>query len=294
MMTIGDYIYIPTILIGMISIGVNVTVFLIYKKPLHKYLSLILSCMELIVVSVFIVVYHSSFHSTAVFLLCRGIMQIGLFCLFAVMPLFYGYILNIELRKYRMPLTALYVVYFILGVLIVLLYMIDIKNPALMTDLETANLTILNLMSFGCALAVLLGLQRIRNKFLRYNLLVINLFAVICAPVNMLEFTLNQTNYSVAVFIFLFNVFFILPTLFNLGKTGTDQQNALPTGFASRYGITVREREIIVLLRNGLSYRSIGEKLFISAKTVETHVYSIYRKTGVKNRLQLFQLTGGV
>jgi DNA-binding NarL/FixJ family response regulator len=44
------------------------------------------------------------------------------------------------------------------------------------------------------------------------------------------------------------------------------------------------------LLLAGFGGRDIGKRLFISPKTVENHVYNIYQKLGVKNRVQLFRL----
>lgn len=57
--------------------------------------------------------------------------------------------------------------------------------------------------------------------------------------------------------------------------------------FATRYTITKREQEIITLLVRGTDYRTIADTLFISLKTVKAHVYNIYQKAGVKNRLEL-------
>jgi DNA-binding CsgD family transcriptional regulator len=53
------------------------------------------------------------------------------------------------------------------------------------------------------------------------------------------------------------------------------------------YHFTNREIQIIVLLRQGLTYYKIGEKLFISRKTVSNHVQHIYEKTGVNNKIAL-------
>lgn len=55
-------------------------------------------------------------------------------------------------------------------------------------------------------------------------------------------------------------------------------------------GVSAREKEIILLVAQGLSNKDIADKLFISRKTVDTHVYNIYQKTGVKNRIELFNL----
>lgn len=53
------------------------------------------------------------------------------------------------------------------------------------------------------------------------------------------------------------------------------------------YGITPREREVISLVITGQSNREITEDLFISPETVKKHIYSAYRKIGVRNRVQL-------
>jgi DNA-binding NarL/FixJ family response regulator len=51
--------------------------------------------------------------------------------------------------------------------------------------------------------------------------------------------------------------------------------------------LTEREREVLRLIARGYTYREIGEKLFISVKTVETHVSNVLRKLHLVNRHQL-------
>ncbi len=58
----------------------------------------------------------------------------------------------------------------------------------------------------------------------------------------------------------------------------------------ARYRISEREAEIVRLLAQGKSYRDIEEELFISLKTVKTHVYNVYKKMGIKSRSQLLNL----
>ena len=60
--------------------------------------------------------------------------------------------------------------------------------------------------------------------------------------------------------------------------------------FAAHHGISPREVEIIRLLIAGKSNRDIEEELFISIKTVKNHIFNIYRKTKIKNRIQLINL----
>lgn len=52
-------------------------------------------------------------------------------------------------------------------------------------------------------------------------------------------------------------------------------------------GLSPREEEITGLILRGLSNKEIGQKLFISEKTVKTHINSILQKTGARNRVAL-------
>ena len=51
--------------------------------------------------------------------------------------------------------------------------------------------------------------------------------------------------------------------------------------------LSEREKEIALLVSEGLSNNSIAEKLYISERTVKSHLSTIYNKTGVRSRLQL-------
>lgn len=51
--------------------------------------------------------------------------------------------------------------------------------------------------------------------------------------------------------------------------------------------LTAREREVMRLIARGYSYREVGTELFISVKTVETHVSSVLRKLQLSSRHEL-------
>ena len=51
--------------------------------------------------------------------------------------------------------------------------------------------------------------------------------------------------------------------------------------------LSQREREVLKLIARGYSYKEIARELFISIKTVETHVSNVLRKLQLSNRYQL-------
>ena len=54
-----------------------------------------------------------------------------------------------------------------------------------------------------------------------------------------------------------------------------------------RFSLSAREREVAALLTEGLRYEEIAARLYISAKTVKTHVHRLYEKTDSRNRMEL-------
>jgi DNA-binding CsgD family transcriptional regulator/tetratricopeptide (TPR) repeat protein len=51
--------------------------------------------------------------------------------------------------------------------------------------------------------------------------------------------------------------------------------------------LTAREREVAALVADGLSNREISDRLFVTEKTVETHLASIFAKLGVRSRTEV-------
>jgi DNA-binding NarL/FixJ family response regulator len=51
--------------------------------------------------------------------------------------------------------------------------------------------------------------------------------------------------------------------------------------------LTPREGDVLLLIARGYTYKEVGAKLFISAKTVETHVSNVLRKLQLSSRHEL-------
>ena len=51
--------------------------------------------------------------------------------------------------------------------------------------------------------------------------------------------------------------------------------------------LTMREREVLRLIARGYAYKEVAKELFISVKTVETHVSAVLRKLQLSNRHEL-------
>jgi DNA-binding CsgD family transcriptional regulator len=79
------------------------------------------------------------------------------------------------------------------------------------------------------------------------------------------------------------NRFYVAPALQRAGPEVMGR-------FIADYKISKREEEVIRHLCEGKTNKEIGQALFISLQTVKDHIYRIYQKTDVKNRVQLINL----
>jgi len=70
-----------------------------------------------------------------------------------------------------------------------------------------------------------------------------------------------------------------------LGRSGLAKSNGSAQGPVSQQ-LTGAEEEVLRLLAQGLLYREIAERRFVSVETVKTHLKHVYRKLNVGNRRQ--------
>lgn len=69
-------------------------------------------------------------------------------------------------------------------------------------------------------------------------------------------------------------------------RRGRGERKRPPTGWDS---LTPAERDVVRLVREGLGNKEIGDRLFISARTVQSHLTHVYAKLKLTSRMQLAQ-----
>ena len=101
-----------------------------------------------------------------------------------------------------------------------------------------------------------------------------------------LSFILHSAPFIfiISISILIYHIFYKFYFSSPISKT----EKTLTEDFIKDFSITKREQEIIIALLAGKSNKELAETLFVSEKTIETHLANIYRKVGVKKRLELF------
>ena len=112
-------------------------------------------------------------------------------------------------------------------------------------------------------------------------------------PVPM-RISIGQSNYFLVTCLFTVIAYseFLMSNIWTLSREFSGKTRELSPASINQFSLTPRETDISNLLLKGLSSREIGEKLFITKKTVDTHIYNIYRKCGVRSKVGFFNLAG--
>ncbi|MEV1294751.1 helix-turn-helix transcriptional regulator, partial [Pseudonocardia sp. NPDC049635] len=81
------------------------------------------------------------------------------------------------------------------------------------------------------------------------------------------------------------------PTLFRSARAARELAGAgeRPRGRSGRPSdaLTAQELRIARLVATGATSREVGAQLFLSSRTIEAHLRSIFRKLGISSRRQL-------
>ncbi len=161
-------------------------------------------------------------------------------------------------------------------------------------------LTIMQVLSiFAALLFIGLNLKKLKKiwwyKSLKSFLIISSIFlislimdmVITIYDIRILKFL---DNLSLPFYLLFINIGITIFSVKFLSKTVMIDRGKLTEDCIEYYGLSPREIEVIETLSNGETNKNIAEKLFISTKTVENHLTSIYRKINVRNRTQLIQV----
>lgn len=188
-------------------------------------------------------------------------------------------------------LWSVYILLFILTIIGVMLYVNNhsialLKNLVWVTILMSSGYLIGSLV-FGINSAIR---EKDRTRRFFYWVFILTYLASFLFQDSLLFIRLAGVWVTFLVLGTHLPVLFFLPRFLSenameTNRNESDSQNI--TLFYKEKGVSKREQEIITYLVSGLSNKEIEEKLFISRRTVENHVYNIYRKLDVGNRVHL-------
>jgi DNA-binding CsgD family transcriptional regulator len=77
------------------------------------------------------------------------------------------------------------------------------------------------------------------------------------------------------------------------GATPPAAGTSAKPGLAGGAAISPREAEVAALLAEGLTYREIAERLYVSVATIKSHLSHLYAKTGARNKIELLNSLRG-
>jgi DNA-binding CsgD family transcriptional regulator len=287
-------LYILSLCTGMVAITVSLLFYTQYRRKVVIYFSLLLGTVLLLVSGRMIVLYQTIalFPSTE---LAGGIglvMEKAAYCLgLAVGPHFAFYLIGLRMSRRNALLFGL----------LAALYL-----SMTIVELVPVSQHVSEFIRIGPGLAVLFGayiflcilgmvrLGSVGDPVLRRALILFLALSVLLLPFAFYKY-IYQTpflpfhieNPISLLFVTIFSIVFAF-AFFN--KPPFLEKGHLSDYFKKRYTLTDREQEIITGVLQGLSNAQISEKLFISVRTVESHLYNIFQKTAIKSRVQLINL----
>lgn len=151
------------------------------------------------------------------------------------------------------------------------------------------------LVSLFMVFYVAYNYKNIVDKFLKKSIFLLFIISLVFVP-TMIMFFIESLFSVITILTYVYLLFISVGSIF-FGYTFFTRKPYMVSGkptetFKEEFKITDREMEIIELIIKGQTAVKIADELCISARTVTTHISNIYKKSGVKNRVQLTNLFG--
>jgi len=202
-------------------------------------------------------------------------------------PFLFTRILGLTINKFQKIIFA------ICGLIILFggsyLDLFGINKPILLIIART----IIFITFIYCVFLVIHNFKNLANRVLKSAMKVFFIFSILVIPIVLIPPIKNHPWYHslpLPLYLFIINILCIVFIYKYFNQPVFLQKNILTNHFLKSFNITDRETEIIAHLLKGFTNKEISDKLFVSYKTIETHLSNIYRKTDVNNRIQLINL----
>lgn len=180
----------------------------------------------------------------------------------------------------------------------------DARYPRNYTGLEFAGIPIVDLVFFSvivfsvCVVYISFRSRKSRYPWLsRYFFVILAVFFPLIVNDDLRWFDtdlrFSPIMYSLLSILLIRYIFahYLREYYLSQGDICVLGNNAPPSvGFFDRFGVTGREREVALLVLRGYGNGKIAEELCVSVATVKSHVYSLFKKTGISSRFELMHL----
>ncbi len=152
--------------------------------------------------------------------------------------------------------------------------------------------SLMGLIFFGdfifCLGVIIKNLRAIRSRDVRLICRAFIILSAFMIPFLVVDLFLSFERLSTIPIYYFWSSLIILVYLFNYVRTIPESAgNSIDEKKIEEYHITDREREIILLIQQGLISKEIAGELKISTSTVNNHISNIYHKTHVSSRIDL-------
>lgn len=286
---------------GISAITLSTVAYIRYKNTLIKYYSYLLVTMGIILLEQTVTTYKivNNLHSNMLDVVITILSFVSCSYLIYVLPLFSHKLMHLELWEKRKKIYKFLALIPIISLLFYYFLNIRIIIPL-------ANSILFLVILYNLVLFLKYN-NRIKQNEVKSTLKILFIFTILFFPYMFLD---TKTDYiellskyfpygllSVSIFYLIWNVVSIFYVLKYIKKMQIPleanthiSEEKLQYGFYTVYNITNREKEVISFLLKGYSYKKISEELFISLSTVKTHIRNIYKKTEVKNKIELLNL----
>ena len=288
--------YLISLSTGVLSIGISTGIYLHYRREPILYYILFLVSLALIIVSLSITRYLAILRMAYFTRIFSPVEVLGFAGLIMVMVVLPRFLHSLMARPYSNLKRILFPGLALTQAMIILFSGFYELEERLIIYLSFPFIFVF----LYCLIFMGTSIGKIGNRTLKNGIIVFFILSLLYFPLNLIEMIRDRYPFfnlsyhfelfTLPLYFFALNLFSIIFGILFFNQPAFIEKGRVTDYFQRSYHISSRESEIIEHLVSGLKSEDIADKLFISKRTVNNHIYNIFQKTGVKNRVQLVNL----